>query len=84
LSDPNGTIQQWLPVIAKSLAHLCLQYGDLKDKTLADRALFLEALGIERKEVAAMLGTTAASITEMLRVKRNKKGPKKRATKKAR
>jgi hypothetical protein len=56
--------------------------GDLKDKNLADKAIFLESLGIERREVASMLGTSSASITETLsRVKRVKKGAKRGAAK---
>jgi hypothetical protein len=73
-------------LIGKALAYLCLQVGDLKNKNLADKAAFLESLGLDRKEAAGMLGTTAASITETLsRVKRAKgakKGAKKDASRK--
>lgn len=72
--------QQWVPVIGRSLAYLCLTTGQLKDGSLGQKAAFLEALGIERKEVAATLGTTPASVTETLsKAKRGKKGTKKRA-----
>ena len=78
MSNPEATYQQWVPVIARSLAYLCIQVGELKDKSLADKAAFLEAAGIERKDVAAMLGTTYASVTETLsKAKRSKKGVKK-------
>ena len=78
----DGSVQQWLPIIGKSLAYLCVQAGELKDKTLADKATFLEAVGIERKTVAAMLGTTYGTITETLsKIKRSKKGAKKSARK---
>jgi len=78
LSNQEATYQQWVPVIARSLAYLCIQVGELKDKSLADKAAFLEAAGIERKDVAAMLGTTYASVTETLsKAKRSKKGGKK-------
>jgi hypothetical protein len=71
-----------MPVIGRSLAFLCVQLGESKEKTLADKAMLLEALGLERAEAAAMLGTTYASITETLsRVKRTKKGPGRNATK---
>jgi hypothetical protein len=53
----------------------------LEDKTLAQRAKFLEALGLERKEAAAMLGTTPASITELMRVHKNKRSRKRNAKK---
>jgi hypothetical protein len=75
----DTTYQQWVPVIGRSLAYLCLTTGQVKDGSLGQKAGFLEALGIERKEVAAMLGTTTASITETLsKAKRGKKGAKKR------
>ncbi len=57
--------------------------GELKDKSLAEKAAFLEAAGIERKDVAAMLGTTYASVTETLsKAKRTKKGDKKKSGRK--
>jgi transposase len=42
-------------------------------KTLAERARFLEGLGLDRKDVAEMLGTSYASITELMRQAKNKK-----------
>ena len=39
--------------------------------------------GLERKDVAAMLGTTSASITELMSQAKKKKGAKKNATPKA-
>ena len=80
MSNHQATYQEWIPVIARSLAYLCIQVGELKDKSLADKAAFLEAAGIERKDVAAMLGTTYASVTETLsKAKRTKKGGKKKS-----
>jgi hypothetical protein len=80
LSNHEATYQQWVPVIARSLAYLCVQVGELKDKSLAEKAAFLEAAGIERKEVAALLGTTYGSVTETLsKAKRTKKGEKKKS-----
>jgi CRP-like cAMP-binding protein len=77
--------QKWIPVIARSLAYLCVQVGELKDKGLTERAAFLEAAGVDRKDVAAMLGTTYGSISEMLsKAKRGKKGGKKNGKRKAR
>src|SRR5690242_2834587 len=73
LSDDEVIYRRWVPVIARSLAYLCTQVGELKDRPLGDKAAFLEAAGIDRKDVAAMLGTTYASVTETLsRVKRTK------------
>lgn len=74
--------QKWTPVIARSLAYLCVQVGELKEKGLTEKAAFLEAAGVDRKDVAAMLGTTYGSITEMLsKAKREKKGGKKKNAK---
>lgn len=82
MSDQE-TYQKWVPVIARSLAYLCVQVGELKDKGLTEQAAFLEAAGVDRKEVAAMLGTTYGSISEMLsKAKRGKKGGKKQNAKK--
>lgn len=82
MSDQELTYQKWIPVIGRSLAYLCMHAGEFKGKNLADKATFLQALGIERREVAGMLGTTYGSITETLsKVKRTKKGVKKRAPK---
>ncbi len=73
----------WLAVVAKCLATLCLANVAEKNATLADKAYLLENLGLNRKDVAAMLDTTPASVAELLRLKRNKKGAKKRGTKKS-
>ena len=75
----------WLSVIGKSLAFLCLCEADLRDKELLPQANLLESLGLSRKDAAALLDTT----TESLRVtqhrarssKRKKRGRKKASTK---
>lgn len=85
MSDELAVDQRWLAVIGRSLAYICAQSAGINTKTLAEQASFLESLGLERVEVAAMLGITNASITEALsRAKRNKKGKKKNAKKKGR
>jgi transcriptional regulator len=83
LSHQDSTTQVWLPIIGRALAFLCLHSTKKTDQTIAEQALFLENLGLERKDVAAMLGTSPASIAELLRQARNKKGGKRNATKKA-
>lgn len=73
----------WLPVIGKALAHLCMHNADMENKTLAEKARFLGGLGLDRKDVAEMLGTTEASIRELMRQAQNrKKGAKKSAGRK--
>lgn len=72
----------WLSVVGKCLALLCLEAKKSTDVTLVDRARFLESLGIERKVAAEMLGTSSASITEMFRQAKKKKGVKANGSKK--
>ena len=57
--------------------------ADMGTKTKAEKARFLEGLGLERKDVAEMLGTTSASITEMMSQAKKRKGAKKNAPRKA-
>lgn len=82
----QSTVEQiWLPVIGRALAYLCLHNVGTDKETIADKAMFLEGLGLDRKDIADMLGTSHASVTELLRVAKNKskkKGPKKNAKKK--
>ena len=58
---------EWLAVIARALAFLCLGQADLQKKNKSEQAQFLEGLGLSRRDVAEMLGTTPASITELIR-----------------
>ncbi len=81
MSDQD-VYRKWTPVIARSLAYLCVQVGELKDKGLTEKAAFLEAAGVDRKDVAAMLGTTYGSISELLsKANREKKGGKRKNAK---
>ena len=73
----------WLPIIGRALAFLCLHSAKKTDQTIAEQALFLENLGLERKDVATMLGTSSASIAELLRQAKNKKRGKRNAIKNA-
>lgn len=75
--EHTALMRQWVPVIGRSLAYLSLHASETKDRNLAEKATFLEALGIERREVAPMLGTPYGSITETLsKMKRTRKGGK--------
>lgn len=73
---------EWLAVIARSLAFLCLAQADLRSEDLATQGLFLEKLGVSRKEAAGLLGTSYASLTELIRLAAKKKGGKRVSTKK--
>lgn len=72
---------KWLAVIGRALAYLCMKHTAGEGKSLQQNAKFLEDLGLNRADAAAILGTTPASITELHRQARNKKGAK-RGTKK--
>jgi len=72
----------WMAVIGRSLAQFSLDSGPAKEKTLAEKARFLEALGLPRSDVASMLNTSNASITELLRQAKQKKGGKRNGKKK--
>lgn len=72
----------WTGVIGRSLAFMALHQAGFGDGDLAVRGKFLERLGLPRREAANMLGTTPASLTELLRKARTKKR-RKHAAKKA-
>lgn len=78
----EGAEEHWNAVIGRALCFLCLAAADLRDKPIAAQAKLVEGLGLSRKDAAAMLGTTPASLSELLRQQRNKKrgsnGKKKR------
>jgi len=71
--NENEESAKWLAVIGRSLAFLSLGQADLRDKSLATQTVFLESLGLPRKECANLLGTTPQSLTELLRLERKKK-----------
>jgi hypothetical protein len=62
MADPTGPDSNWLAVIGKSLAFICLSEADLRDKDLLPQATFLQGLGLSRADAAQMLGTTAHRI----------------------
>jgi len=63
----------WLSVVGKALAYLCLQDVITKDaKRVSDllgKMEFLEGMGVPRHDAAAMLGTTANSVGVLARRK---------------
>ncbi len=68
----NESEQLWLPVVARSLARISMHLAEVDKKTISERAVFLESLGLDKKEIASMLGSSPASIAELLR-QRSKK-----------
>jgi DNA-directed RNA polymerase specialized sigma24 family protein len=72
---------QWLAVIGRSLAFLCLAQAELRHKDLAPQARFLQGLGLSIDDAAEMLGTTTGSLRVLLsrsKKRGKKRGPKKR------
>jgi hypothetical protein len=63
----------WMPVIGRSLAFLCLQASEQVKRPLVEQAEFLSRLGIPRKEAATLLGTTDESLRVMTRQRAAKK-----------
>jgi CRP-like cAMP-binding protein len=64
----------WQMVVARSAAFLALHGSGLREKDLATQGQFLERLGLPRRDAAELLGTTPASLTELLGRARRKKG----------
>jgi hypothetical protein len=64
---------EWLAVIGRALAFLCLSQADLRDKGLVPQARLLETLGLSRSEIARLLDTTDASLRELLSRERRRK-----------
>jgi hypothetical protein len=62
----------WLRIIARALAYLCLQSPENEGKTLLQKASILEGLGMARGDIAAVLGTTPASLSELNRQARKR------------
>jgi hypothetical protein len=73
---------EWLAVIGRSLAFLCLSEADLRDKELAPQANLLQALGLSRGESAKMLGTSPDSL-RILQGRSQRKGRRQRGENKA-
>lgn len=74
MADDSEVEKVWLPVIGRALAYQCMRNADLGSKTIGEKAQFLQGLGLEAGDAAAMLGTTAASVKELLRQAKNKGG----------
>lgn len=73
MSEQESAQQIWLPVIGRALAYVCMRDAALGDKTIAEKAQFLLGLGLQVGDAAEMLGTSPASVYELLRLARNKK-----------
>lgn len=74
-TGPDDSV--WLRVIGKALAYQCLCSSEMKNETMGEQARFLVALGLPRKDIAAMLSTTENSVSAQLaKKKKTRKKPK--------
>lgn len=71
-SPSNSEQIEWMPIIGRSLAFLCLHYGEQTGRPMVDQAEFLSRLGVPRKEAASILGTTDESLRVMTRQRAQK------------
>lgn len=76
----------WLPVIGRTLAYLCMKEAERTKKFdgILERVDFLEALGLPLQDAASAAGSTKASVDELRRRQRNRKGNGKKTTNKKR
>lgn len=75
--ESNDQKQDSLSVIARALAFLCIQNSNLKEKTTAQKAVFLSSIGLTKQVIADMLESTPQSIAELIR---QSKGTKKKVS----
>lgn len=64
----------WSAVTARCLAYLCLKNSSSADKSLLEQANFLEKFGLPIEDRAGVVGSTAASLRELSRQAKTKKG----------
>jgi hypothetical protein len=77
----TDTATDWNEVIAKALAYLAVNSEQLKTKKVNERGAFLVGLGLSYGDAAQLLGSTEASLRELLRVaNKAKKTPKQTRT----
>ena len=66
MADSDDAQSKWLPVIAKSLAYLCLRQAKGEEPERFDSVLkrvkFLEGLGLSRDHAASAAGSSAHSV----------------------
>lgn len=64
----------WSAVTARCIAYLCLKHSAYENKSLLEQATFLEGLGFPLEDRAGIVGTTSASLRELSRQAKKKKG----------
>jgi hypothetical protein len=80
----NENDDLWLAVIGKSLAYLCLKQAEKAEPNKLSGILakvdFLKGLGLSQAAAADAVGSSPASVTELIRQQRAKKNAKTRGT----
>jgi hypothetical protein len=68
----------WLEVVGKALAYLCVQQVAINDPIrvpdVVAKVRFLEGIGLTTADAAQLLGTTANSVKTNLRQREKRKG----------
>lgn len=64
---------KWLGVIGRCLAYLCLKNSAYSEKGVSEQAAFLETLGLDVEDQAAVVGSTPDSLRVMMRRARSKR-----------
>jgi len=77
---PQELNEEWLAVIGKSLAYLCLKQAEKAEPTkmsgVVAKVNFLKGLGVSQNAAAEAVGSSPDSVAAMLRQAKNKKGSK--------
>jgi hypothetical protein len=63
----------WLGVMARSLAFLCLDKADLRGEKVGAQAEFLGRLGLHRRDAAKLLNTSEDSLRVLARLSKSKR-----------
>ena len=81
MNKPEKTNDEtnWMAVIARCLAFLCLEKADLRTDKVGVQAQFLQRLGLGRGDAAKILNTSDDSLRVLARREKRggKRGPKK-------
>lgn len=57
---------KWAEVIGRSLAFLCLHYAGFRKDKSSRQAKFLKSLGLENRDIAAVLETSPDAVRALL------------------
>jgi len=80
-TDKSDAETDWMGVVARCLAFLCLDRADLRAEKVGAQADFLERLGLSRHDAAKILNTSAQSLRVLARLEKGKRGRRNGRTK---